>query len=316
MTSTQATVSSTAEDELAIRRLRTAEEARDHVFARAAAEGWIPGALDHVSYFAADCGFFVGEVNGEVVACVSAVNFTNKYGFIWNFVVDAEHRNKGYGKKMMRTAVESLPDGCIIGGEEIADDLVAKFVGLGAIFAWINQCFSVEAEKGLEALGRLENRSGTIDVRPATEVSFRALNNYDTSTFGWSRPVFLKEWISALNSYAHAAVNGGKIVGYAVVRSAFLAKDGWRIGPLFADDSHVARRLFRAVFESVASREGPAACCNNTTVVNARVPRGDICNPDALQIVRQFQATEKESFTRLYIPRVPPHLPAHKYFCL
>ena len=44
-----------------VRRLTTPEEVRQIICERAAANGSRPGALDHISFFAADeTGFFVG----------------------------------------------------------------------------------------------------------------------------------------------------------------------------------------------------------------------------------------------------------------
>ena len=43
-----------ASERFIVRRLSTPEEVRDIICERAAAEGWRPGALDHVSFFAAD----------------------------------------------------------------------------------------------------------------------------------------------------------------------------------------------------------------------------------------------------------------------
>ena len=63
---------------------------------RAASMGWGPGALDHESYFAADkTGFFVGELDGQIVSCMSAVKYSREYAFLGSYIVDAPYRGKG-----------------------------------------------------------------------------------------------------------------------------------------------------------------------------------------------------------------------------
>ena len=51
-----------------VRRLLTPEEIREEICERAVMVGWRLGALDHVSYFAADpTGFYVGELGGKTI---------------------------------------------------------------------------------------------------------------------------------------------------------------------------------------------------------------------------------------------------------
>ena len=56
---------SSSSDKFRVRRLRTADEVAI-IISKVAEEGWKPGALDHVSYFAADnTGLFRGGVEWD-----------------------------------------------------------------------------------------------------------------------------------------------------------------------------------------------------------------------------------------------------------
>ena len=53
----------------------------------AAAEGWNPGDHDAVSFYHADPdGFFVGELDGELIGCIAAVSYGD-FGFIGLYIV-------------------------------------------------------------------------------------------------------------------------------------------------------------------------------------------------------------------------------------
>ena len=104
-----------------MRRLQTTDEVAI-LIAKAAALGWKPGALDHVSYFAADnTGFFVGELNGKVVSSMSAVKYSDKSAFLGHFIVDKPYRGTPYAKATRLAALASLPEGCNIAWDVLKD---------------------------------------------------------------------------------------------------------------------------------------------------------------------------------------------------
>ena len=86
--------------------------------------------------------------------------------------------------------------------------------------------------------------------------------------------------------------------GYAVVSTAFKQEDAWRIGPIFADDSKIARNLYRVMIEKSLRHE------------TVDVPHGSGCNPEALDIAMVELSGETEvKLGRLYTKGVPPKIP-------
>ncbi len=71
----------------------------------AANEGWNPGLHDADAYFAADPGgYYMGLLNGEAVASVSAVKYSPEYAFMGFFIVKPEHRGGTLGPRLAQQA--------------------------------------------------------------------------------------------------------------------------------------------------------------------------------------------------------------------
>jgi len=69
----------------------------------AAAEGWNPGLDDADCFYEADpCGFFLAELDGKPIGCVSAVAYGERFGFAGFFMVVPEHRSHGIGLRLGR----------------------------------------------------------------------------------------------------------------------------------------------------------------------------------------------------------------------
>ena len=76
------------------------------------------------------------------------------------------------------------------------------------------------------------------------DVSFDAVLAYDSGCFPTPRPRFLKAWVTQADSMALGELKDGRLVGYGVIRRC---REGCKIGPLFADDSHYAENLYTAL---------------------------------------------------------------------
>lgn len=75
----------------------------------AAAEGWDPGLHDAHCFYAADPeGFFVGELDGAPIGCISAVRYGSSFGFLGLYIVKAERRGQGFGLELWRAALDHL----------------------------------------------------------------------------------------------------------------------------------------------------------------------------------------------------------------
>jgi GNAT superfamily N-acetyltransferase len=196
----------------------------------AAAEGWNPGLRDAESFYAADPGgFLVGLLDDEPIGCISAVSYEGRFGFIGLYIVMPEHRGKGYGIQLWNAAMQRL-----VGHNIGLDGVVAQqenYRRSGFTLAYRNVRF--EGRGGGAAAG------AAIDARA---IPFERLCAYDRLAFPAARPSFLGAWIDQDGATALASADGDTIRGYGVIRPC---REGFKIGPLFADTPDIAAVLYR-----------------------------------------------------------------------
>lgn len=207
----------------------------------AAAEGWNPGIHDAESFFEADPqGFFAGELDGEPVATISAVRYGDVFGFLGFYVVRPEYRGRGYGLKLWQEACRFLG---------------TRVIGLDGVPAqqdnYRKSGFTLEY-RHIRFQGIAENRPGTrneADLIPVSDFSFNELTAYDRPLFGTARESFLKSWTTRPGTVS-LGLRGkdGKLNGYGVLRPC---RNGFKIGPLFAESPESAERLFLSLLGHV-----------------------------------------------------------------
>jgi GNAT superfamily N-acetyltransferase len=201
----------------------------------AAAEGWNPGLEDAEAFFEADPdGFFVGELAGVPIAVISVVNYHDQYGFVGLYIVKEEYRGRGYGYRLWRHALDRVDT--ITAGLDGVPAQLENYEKSGFVYAFRQMRLAITAFKTPVA--------GNMQLFSPDKIE--AITAYDTTAFGVERASFTKAWLTMSNAKTFYIENGQDITGYAVLRKC---GDGYKIGPLFADNEAVAEQLF-------------LACCN------------------------------------------------------
>jgi GNAT superfamily N-acetyltransferase len=197
-------------------------------------EGWNPGIHDAEAFYTTDAnGFFVGILEGKPVASISAVAYEASFGFLGFYIVKLSFRGQGLGTEIWNAGMKYLE------GRNIGLDAVLEQQKLYERKGFW-PCYKSVRYQGV-GTGQERRAEG---LKKLSEVPMEDLLAYDDQYFPVPRHVFTKSWIRQPGGIAIGAVNDGELEGYGVLRECH---QGYKIGPLFADDEDVADSLFRAL---------------------------------------------------------------------
>jgi GNAT superfamily N-acetyltransferase len=245
----------------------------------AASEGWNPGLYDADCFYQADPdGFLIGMLDDEPVATISVVKYGGSFAFLGFYIVKLEHRGKGYGMRLWNAGLSCL-HGFTVGLDGVVSQQ-ANYRKSGFEPAYRNVRY--QGSGG----GAFSNDS---KITPLSMIPFEDIYLYDYAFFQGDRKKFLECWINQPGSTALAVIVNHQISGYGVIRKCF---NGFKVGPLFADNPEFADILF--------------------TELSAYVPEGspvflDVpeVNPDALKLTKRHNMDVVFETARMYKGKCP-----------
>jgi len=248
-------------------------------------EGWNPGLHDNDCFYYTDPqGFFIGEIDREPIGCIAAVAYNDSFGFIGLYIVKPEFRGKGYGIQLWKSGMKHLGNRTI--GLDGVIDQQGNYKKSGFQLAYRNIRYKGIAEGSISP--------SIVDL---SEIPFEELVAYDSELFSIPRPQFLKRWINQPEGNALGFRKRGKLAGYGVIRAC---KEGFKIGPLFADEEQIAEDLFN----SLAGKITGATIFLDTPETN----------PAAIALAKRHDLTKVFETVRMYNKKPFPLLPLHRIF--
>jgi len=270
-------------DEMRIRAMTRDE--LDLLVEWAAEEGWNPGLHDADVFWATDPeGFVAAELDGELVGGGSIVAYERRFGFMGFFIVRRDRRGHGLGDRLWHERKRRL----LLRLDE------PRIIGMDGVFAM--QSYYAEGgfrfacrDLRFEAVGaEAPAPPGVVEL---STVPFAEVDAYDRRHFPAPRPRFLAPWIAPDGGHAVGVRRDGGLAGFAVLRPC---RRGFKVGPLFADDSELAERLYVELSRRVAGEP-----------LFLDVPEN---NPAALELARRHGMSEVFGCARMYhgpAPKLP-----------
>jgi ribosomal protein S18 acetylase RimI-like enzyme len=261
--------------EYRVRRMRPRE--MELAVSWAAAEGWNPGPDDATLFYHTDPnGFFIGELDGEPIASLSAVAYGADFGFIGFYIVKPEYRGHGYGLRLWREATAYL---------------AGRNVGLDGVIAqqenYRRSGFTL-AYRNVRYQGVGIGGSRRTGIVPLAQIELSAVCELDRQVFPADRSDFVRRWNQQPHGRGWAAVSASRLLGYGVIRQC---QDGYKIGPLTATDETSALALFETLAAEAAGQP-----------LFLDVPE---VNPRAVELARRYAMTPVFETARMYSRETP-----------
>ncbi|MBT2400493.1 GNAT family N-acetyltransferase [Streptomyces sp. ISL-100] len=260
----------------------------------AGAEGWNPGLSDGGAFFATDPhGFLIGRLDGEPAASVSVVRYGTDFGSLGFYITRPPLRGRGYGIQLWRAGMARL-DGRNVGLDGVVEQQ-DNYRKSGFRSAWNNIRYegvpygSRDGDAGGDGgkHGGAATPAG-VTLVDARTLPFTQLAAYDRRFFPAARDYFLASWITGPQRTALAAVQGGELRGFAVLRACRAAS---RIGPLYAESTGVAAALVGALGATTPGK--PVALDVPDT------------HPEAARLMERLGLTPSFETARMYTGPVP-----------
>lgn len=244
-------------------------------------EGWNPGLHDAQCFYQTDSnGFFVGKLDGKIVAMGSAVIYDEQFAFCGFYMVDPIHRGKGYGLALTKERLAYI--GSRNAGIDGVVHMLEKYTRIGYKLAYHNARYQGEN------LHPIIKKNGAITL--LSHINFEQLCTYDRQYFPAHRDSFLSCWINQVGGNSLGYIEQNQLKGYGVIRPCY---QGFKIGPLFAEDPKIANELFTHLIHYA---------CGEPIYLD--IPE---CNPYAVDLVSRYHLDKVFETARMYL-KAPPNI--------
>ncbi len=269
-----------------------------------ALENWHFGTHDLASIYSADpSGFFVGELNGEIISHISAVQYPAHSAFVGAFIVAKEYRGKGYGQQTWDAAWKPLDKDYTIGLVAVTH-MIPRYEKLGFHAVWNTFVAKLSVQIVTKKLADHKSPE-SVSISPATAIDLEKVCSYDASVFGTPRHCFINNWINMAGNLCWVAVTeNGDVVGYIAVRQ-FVSDKGKEIqlglAPLYANNDQIAKSLSKVAAKSYQSNEATSA-----SRIDLFYGDGGSIGHHASQLMQELEATAFHIGQRMYTCGAPP----------
>jgi N-acetylglutamate synthase-like GNAT family acetyltransferase len=222
-------------DEIKIQKI-TKEDLRT-LIGWASKEGWNPGKYDIDVFWNTDPdGFYGCKIKNELIAGGAIISYEGEFGFMGLFIVNNQYRSNGVGNKLWHKRKNKLIN-------RLKDNASIGMDGILAMQSYYQKGgFEISfRDERYEIIGKAYTYSQNVSAIESADL--KQILEFDKIHFGYQRTLFLQQWLMMPESNAIKYTLENTVVGYAVIRKA---EQGYRIGPLFAQDETIAEELLKS----------------------------------------------------------------------
>lgn len=207
-------------------------------------EGWNPGLSDIDVAWAFDPAAFIAiRKDGALAGGGAIIAYGQEVGFMGLFIMRADLRRQGIGRVLwherLRRLQARLQPGAPIGMDGVFN--MATFYEAGG-FTYLYRDLRYQGE----AAGQCDQSAIPLD-----QVDWPELAAYDARVSGIRRPDFVRGWLTQPGGKGFALRQDGVLSGYGFLRPCH---SGCKIGPLYAANPDVARRLLDSLLSTIPSQ--------------------------------------------------------------
>ena len=250
---------------LLIRRAKSLDDLQ-WVIKLATEEGFNPCKKEAECYFSAGLTpyFYIGELKGKRIGCVSLVRHGENMAFGGNLLVAKPYRKQGYGVELINfvEALVDLHDFRMMAVMKLKDDLQKR----GCQPGWIVKAYQFTAPRAVEGLASSKQPPSVEQILPARQADFEKLFAYGADMLGTSQTckLLLAAWLSHMQESSWVAIdNKGEVVGYLIMSEiAGFPEKGYCIAPFFADSAPIACSLLKVAAEFASANSPCKTYCN------------------------------------------------------
>jgi hypothetical protein len=185
-----------------------------------------------------------------MIASGSAPVYDSEFAFIGLYIVEPAFRGKGYGLALTEAMLAYAGNRNVgLDGVEVMAERYAR-LGFRTVHRSVRHTFTPTNAMITPA-----------EIVPLESVPFAELAAYDRRNFFAARDNFLKAWIAQPQAVALAS---SMWVGSKPMASFVNARDGYKIGPLFAEQPEIAEALFDALCNRAKVSQFSSTCRSRT----------------------------------------------------
>lgn len=242
------------------------------------AEGWNPGLHDARTLYKAAHGGLLGiKIDEELVGVSAAFLHNYQFAYFGLYIVKPEYRGQGYGITMTRHRLK------MAGYRNIALDGVMEHYQ-----TYRRAGFRVAHRTPRYVFTQANAFQPSDQIQKISDVTLIELLDYEKRLFPCRRKAYLKAWVTQEGASGFCFRDDEGIKGFGMIRPCVT---GYKIGPLFADSSEIARQLMIALLSEAKGH--PVFCdipqTNEAGLLLAEELGGQVTDFESARMYRGYQ---------------------------